>query len=61
LNTCKINVLSYHQARTLNAISNMADGAEESGTKIKITIKTPKEKKDVEIESTALVKEVNIL
>ncbi|KAK2184544.1 hypothetical protein NP493_261g00007 [Ridgeia piscesae] len=36
----------------------MADGAEESGTKIKITIKTPKEKKDVEIESTALVKEL---
>lgn len=49
---------SYHQARTLNAISNMADGAEELGTKIKITIKTPKEKKDVEIESTALVKEL---
>ena len=37
----------------------MADGAEESGTKIKITIKTPKEKKDVEIDSTAVVKEVN--
>ena len=41
-------------------ISIMADGAEDSGTKIKITIKTPKEKKDVEICSTAVVKEVNM-
>lgn len=59
-NIYQINVPSYHQARTLNAISNMADGAEESGNKIKITIKTPKEKKDVEIDSAALVNEVNI-
>ena len=35
----------------------MADG-EDSGAKIKVVVKTPKEKKDIELESTGTVKEV---
>ena len=36
----------------------MADGSEESGIKIKIVVKTPKEKKEVDLDSTSTVKEV---
>ena len=38
----------------------MADAQENSGSKlIKITVKTPKEKKDLEIDPDAHVKKVN--
>ena len=36
----------------------MADGAESSGTNIKINVKTPKEKKEIEIGPDANIKEV---
>lgn len=36
----------------------MADGAESSGTNIKINVKTPKDKKEIEIVSGASIKEV---
>ena len=38
----------------------MADATEESGTKMTIVVKTPKEKRDIQIEEGAGVKEVNI-
>ena len=36
----------------------MADGAESSGTNIKINVKTPKERKEIEINPDANIKEV---
>jgi len=39
-------------------IDNMAEASEDSGSKIKITVKTPKEKKDVEVSGEGTIKEV---
>ena len=44
----------------MNLTSIMADGAESSGTNIKINVKTPKDKKEIEINPDANIKEVCI-